>query len=51
MKKVSMWFVVSDEVADSIKNELAWGANGNAAAILNANCEESDYEIEDYKQQ
>lgn len=51
MKKVSMWFVVSDEVADSIKNELSWGEMGNAAAILNSECEESDYNIEDYKQQ
>jgi hypothetical protein len=47
MKKVTMWFVVSDEVADDIKNELAWGEMGNAAAILNAACEESDYDIED----
>lgn len=46
MKKVSMWFVVSDDVADSIMNELGWGEMGNAATILNKNCEESDYNIE-----
>ena len=45
MKKVTMYFIVSDEVAESVMNELAWGEMGNAASILNANCEESDYNI------
>jgi hypothetical protein len=47
MKKVTMWFVVSDEVADNIMNDLTWGEMGNAASTLNENCEESDYNIED----
>ena len=47
MKKVTMWFVVSDEVADDIMNDLAWGEMSNAASILNENCEESNYDIED----
>lgn len=47
MKKVSMWFVVSDEVADDVLNEMTWGNMSNAAHILNENCEESDYNIED----
>lgn len=49
MKKVTMTFIVSDGVADDVKNELAWGNMSNAAHILNENCEESDYNIEDYK--
>lgn len=47
MKKVTMWFVVSNDVADSIMNELVWGDMGNAATILNENCEESNYDIEE----
>ena len=47
MKKVTMWFVVSDEVADNLMNDLTWGEMGNAASNLNENCEESDYTIED----
>ena len=47
MKKVTMWFVVSDEVADDIMNDLAWGEMSNAASTLNENCEESNYNIED----
>ena len=47
MKKVTMWFIVSDEVADNIMNELTWGEMGNTASNLNENCEESDYNIED----
>jgi hypothetical protein len=44
-----MWFVVSDGVADDVMNEMTWGNMGNAAHILNENYEESDYDIEDYK--
>ena len=47
MKKVTMWFVVSDEVADDIMNDLTWGEMSNVASTLNENCEESDYNIED----
>ena len=49
MKKVTLTFVVSDGVADDVLNEMTWGNMGNAAHILNENCEESDYDIEDYK--
>ena len=49
MKKVTMTFVVSDSIADDVQNEMTWGEMGNAARILNANCEESDWNIEDYK--
>lgn len=45
MKKISMWFVVSDEVANDVMNEMTWGEMGNAASIMNEVCEESDYEI------
>ena len=48
MKKVTLTFVVSDEVADDIMNDLEWGEMGNVATTLNENCEESDYNIEDY---
>lgn len=49
MKKVTMTFIVSDGVADDVLNEMTWGNMSNAAHILNENCEESDYDIEDYK--
>jgi len=48
MKKVTMTFVVSDGVADDALNEMTWGNMSNAANILNENCEESDYDIQDY---
>ena len=47
MKKVTMTFIVSDGVADNVQNEMTWGNMSNAAHILNENCEESDYNIED----
>lgn len=47
MKKVTMTFVVDNKTAKEIENELAWGEMGNAATILNKNCVESDYNIED----
>jgi len=46
MKIVTLTFVVSDKVADDIQNDLAWGDIGNAVETLNANCDESDYDIE-----
>ena len=46
MKKVTLTFIVDDKVADDVQNELSWGEMGNAASILNANCEESDYTVE-----
>lgn len=46
-KKVTLTFIVSNDVADNAVNELGWGEMGNAADILNAACEESDYNIED----
>ena len=48
MKKVTLIFVVDENIANEIQNEMAWGEMANAAAILNENCEESDYDIEDY---
>lgn len=50
MKKVTLSFVVSDEIAEDVQNELGWGEMGNAATILNSNCEESDYDIIDVKE-
>ena len=47
MKKVTLSFVVSDDVANDVQNDLGWGEMGNAAAYLNAHCEESDYEVEE----
>lgn len=49
MKKVTLTFIVSDKVAEDVSNELHWGNNGNAAEIMNANCQESDYNIEDFE--
>ena len=50
MKKVTMTFIVSDGVADDVLNEMTWGNMANAAGILNASCEESDYDIDDVKE-
>ena len=49
MKKITLIFVVSDEVADDIKNELAFGNMENVAFILNENCEETNCNIEEYE--
>ena len=46
MKKVSMWFVVDDETAEKAVKEMTYGNMDWAASILNENCEESDYNIE-----
>lgn len=48
MKKVTLTFVVDENIVNEIQNEMAWGEMANAAAILNENCEESDYDIEEY---
>ena len=48
MKKVTLTFVVEDEVIDDVQNYLYWGEMGNVATILNEKCEESDYDIKDY---
>lgn len=50
MKKVTMTFIVDDEVVDDVQNELTWGEMGNVATILNEKCEASDYDIEDYSE-
>lgn len=50
MKKITLTFVVNDSIADEVKNELGWGEMGNAADFLNKHCEESDYDVADYKQ-
>jgi hypothetical protein len=47
MKKVTLTFVVSDDVVYDIDNDLMWGDLGHAAETLNEKCEESDYNIED----
>ena len=49
MKKVTLTFVVEDEVVNDVFNLITWGEMGSAAAILNEKCEESDYDIEPYK--
>ena len=48
MKKVTLTFIVEDKIADDVQNELGWGEMGNAAAYLNSECNESDYDIKDY---
>ena len=50
MKKVTMTFVVSDEVANEIQNDLAWGLYDNAAKFMYENGEESRYDIDDVKE-
>ena len=50
-KKVSMWFIVDEEVLDEVENHLFWGEMGSAATILNEKCEESDYNFEDYNEE
>ena len=47
MKKVTMTFIVSDEVANEIQNDLAWGLYDNAAKFMYENGEESRYSIKD----
>lgn len=47
MKKVTMTFVVEDEVVDDIHDAFIYGDLGNAAKTLNENCLESDYNVED----
>ena len=49
MKKVTFTFVVSDKVAKDIENEFIWGKWANAFSVLEENCEESDYDIEEYE--
>ena len=49
MKKVTLTFIVSDDVADNVRNYFVWDDKPSAAAFLDKNCEESDYEIEEYE--
>ena len=42
MKKVTLWFLVSDKVADEFKKGLTWGQFGNAVENLKENSEEYD---------
>ena len=48
MKKVTLTFIVSDDVVEELSNELSWGNYGNVATIFEEEAEESDYNIEDY---
>ena len=50
MKKVTLTFIVSDEVANEIQNDLLLGLYDNAVNYLHGNCAESDYNIEDVKE-
>ena len=50
MKKVTMTFIVSDEVANEIQNDLAWGLFDYAAKFMFENGEESRYDIKDVKE-
>ena len=47
MKKVTMTFIVDNQTADKALNLMAYGEMGDAAYLLNQNCQESDYDIED----
>lgn len=42
-----MVFIVNDGTADEALKQMRQGEMANAADILNENCEESDYYIED----
>lgn len=46
-KKVTMSFIVNNTIADEALKQMRQGEMANAANILNENCEESDYYIED----
>jgi LmbE family N-acetylglucosaminyl deacetylase len=46
-KAVTMTFVVNNTIADEALEQMRQGEMANAADILNENCEESDYFIED----
>ena len=48
MKKVTLTFIVTDKVAEDAIREASHGEMGNAASILNGDCAESDYDIEEY---
>lgn len=48
MKKVTLTFIVEDSIADDVQNYLGLGAMGSAAAYLNHECNESDYDVKDY---
>ena len=45
-----MTFIVSDELAKEASNEMGWGNNENAAAILSNQCEHSYYDVADYNE-
>lgn len=48
MKKVTMTFYVSDEVADKALKEMQQGEMAKAAELCNHECEESDYDVVTY---
>lgn len=47
VKKVTMTFTVNNTIADKALKQMRQGEMASAAHILNENCEESDYCIED----
>ena len=47
MIKVSMWFAVDEETANEAIKKMRHGEMGEAAEILNSECEESDYDYEE----
>ena len=49
MKKVTLTFIVPDEVVGEVQNEVTWGNMDTAAHILDENCEYSHFDVEDYQ--
>ena len=47
MKKVTLTFIVSDEIVDEAMNELGWENYNNAASILQSESTEYRYDISD----
>ena len=47
MKKVTLTFIVSDEVVNEALNELGWESYDNAASILQSESTEYRYDISD----
>lgn len=48
MKKVTMTFYVSDEIADKVSNKMQCGEMGEAAELCNAECTDKDYDVVTY---
>lgn len=48
MKKVTMTFYVSDEIADKVLNKMQRGEMGEAAELCNAECTDKKYDVVTY---